>query len=116
MKTKLHWLPCLMLFAYEPAHSLPPGVTTKYIKIDQFGYLPTSKKVAIIVDPQTGFNAAESFSPGTGANQYQVRNWSSNAVVYSGTLVAWNSGATHVQSGDKGWLFDFSSVTTTGSY
>lgn len=93
-----------------------PGVTTKFIKLDQFGYLPSSRKVAVIVDPQTGYNAAESFSPGTGANQYQVRNWTTNAVVFTGTLVAWNSGATHTQSGDRGWRFDFSSVTTTGSY
>jgi hypothetical protein len=118
MKTKIQRLTYLLFIAYVPAHSVPPapGTTTKYIRIDQFGYLPTSKKIAIIVDPQTGYNAAESFSPGTGANQYQVRNWGSNAVVYSGTLVAWNSGATHVQSGDRGWKFDFSSVTTTGSY
>src|SRR5512147_2214784 len=98
MKTKFHCLLSLMLIAYLTAHSVPPGVTTKHIKIDQFGYLPNSRKVAVIVDPQTGYNAVESFSPGTGANQYQVRNWSNDAVVYSGTLVAWNGGATHTQS------------------
>ncbi|HEY6505665.1 MAG TPA: glycoside hydrolase family 9 protein [Chitinophagaceae bacterium] len=116
MKTKLHCLLCSLLLASLFANALPPGTTTKHIKIDQFGYLPASKKVAVIVDPQTGYNAAESFSPGTGVNQYQVRNWSTNAVVYSGTLVAWNGGATHAQSGDRGWRFDFSSVTSTGSY
>ncbi len=116
MKTKFHCLLCWMMIASLTAYSLPPGATTKHIKIDQFGYLPNSKKVAVIVDPQTGYNAAESFSPGTGANQYQVRDWLTDAVVYSGTLTAWNSGGTHTQSGDKGWWFDFSSVTTTGSY
>lgn len=94
----------------------PPGNTTKHIKIDQFGYLPNSKKVAVIADPQVGYNAAESFSPGTGANQYQVRRWADDVVVFTGTLTAWNSGATHTQSGDRGWWFDFSSVTTPGSY
>lgn len=116
MKTKFHCLFCLALLATSFIHALPPGTVTKHIKIDQFGYLPGSKKVAVIVDPQTGYNAAESFSPGTGANQYQVRNWSNDAIVFSGTLVAWNSGATHTQSGDRGWWFDFSSVTSTGSY
>jgi hypothetical protein len=94
----------------------PPSTTTQHIKIDQFGYLPFSKKIAVIVDPQTGYNAAESFNPGTGANQYQVRRWSDNFVVFNGTLTAWNGGATHTQSGDKGWWFDFSTVTTIGSY
>lgn len=91
-------------------------VSTPFIKLDQFGYLPNSKKVAVISDPQTGYNAAESFNPGTGANQYQVRRWNDDGVVYTGTLTAWNGGATHTQSGDKGWYFDFSSVTTPGSY
>src|SRR5258705_3936933 len=118
MKTKSRGLLLLLVIIYIPAHSLPlpPGATTKHIRIDQFGYLPTSKKLAIVVDPQTGYNAAESFPPGTGANQYQVRDWNSNAIIYSGTLVAWNSGSTHSQSGDRGWRFDFSAVTTTGSY
>jgi endoglucanase len=116
MKTRSISLLCLALIAYLPSLAFSPGITTKHIKIDQFGYLPSSRKFAVIVDPQTGYNAAESFSPGTGTNQYQVRNWFSNTVVYSGTLVAWNSGATHIQSGDRGWRFDFSPVTTTGSY
>lgn len=93
-----------------------PPQTTYHIKVDQFGYFPSSRKVAVIADPQVGYNAAESFSPGTGTNGYQVRRWSDDVVVYTGTLQAWNGGATHVQSGDKGWWFDFSPVTTPGSY
>ncbi len=93
-----------------------PSQTTPYIKIDQFGYLLTSKKVAVVVDPQVGYNAAEAFSPGTGANQYQIRRWNDDAVVFSGTLQVWNGGTTHAQSGDRGWWFDFSSVTSPGSY
>jgi endoglucanase len=93
-----------------------PVTISKHIKLDQFGYFPKSKKVAVVVDPQAGYNAAESFSPGTGVNQYQVRRWSDDAVVLTGTLVAWNGGATHTQSGDKGWWFDFSTVETAGSY
>ncbi|MEL6393741.1 MAG: glycoside hydrolase family 9 protein, partial [Bacteroidota bacterium] len=36
--------------------------------------------------------------------------------VWTGTPTVWNGGATHDQSGDKGWWLDFSSVSTPGSY
>jgi len=93
-----------------------PAVTTPHIKVDQFGYLPAAAKVAIVVDPQAGYNAAEAFSPGTGVNQYQVRRWVDDVVVWSGTLQPWRAGATHAQSGDRGWHLDFSAVATPGSY
>ena len=92
--------------------SAAPGSQSEFIKIDQFGYRPNDQKIAVMSDPQTGFNAALSFTPGP---TYEVRNWTTNAVVFSGTPVAWNGGATHSQSGDKVWWFDFSSVTTPGS-
>jgi hypothetical protein len=93
-----------------------PTRTSYHIKVDQFGYLPTNRKVAVIADPQIGYNSSESFTPGIGTNQYQVRRWNDDVVVFSGTLQVWNSGATHAQSGDRGWWFDFSALTTTGSY
>ncbi|MFM9911814.1 MAG: glycoside hydrolase family 9 protein [Chitinophagaceae bacterium] len=116
MKNNAFILVALSLFTAFSSYAVPPGTITKHIKIDQFGYLPASRKVAVIADPQTGYNAAESFSPGTAANQYQVRRWSDDVVIFSGTIVAWNTGAVHAQSGDRGWWFDFSSVTTPGSY
>ncbi|MDW8394598.1 MAG: glycoside hydrolase family 9 protein, partial [Chitinophagales bacterium] len=33
-----------------------------------------------------------------------------------GTITAWGGGATHAQSGDRVWWFDFSSLTIPGSY
>lgn len=93
-----------------------PAKTTEFIKVDQFGYFCSAKKVAVIADPQAGFNANESFAPGVGNNQYQVRRWDNDQIVFSGTLQVWNNGNTHSQSGDRGWWFDFSSVTTPGSY
>ena len=93
-----------------------PSKTTEFIKVDQFGYFCQSKKIAVIADPQAGFNASETFSPGLGVNQYQVRRWDNDQVVFSGTLQVWNNGSTHGQSGDRGWWFDFSSVTTPGTY
>lgn len=41
-----------------------------FIRLDQFGYRPESKKVAVIADPVAGFDAAQIFSPG---NVYEVR-------------------------------------------
>jgi hypothetical protein len=84
-----------------------------FIRLDQFGYRPDSKKVAVIADPVEGFDAAQSFTPG---NTYEVRRVSDNQSVFSGAPVAWKNGQTHIQSGDKGWWFDFSAVTAPGEY
>lgn len=96
--------------------SAVPSQTTYHIKVDQFGYFPSSRKVAVIADPQVGNNSAEVFNASTAANQYQIRRWDNDAVVFTGTLSAWNGGATQTQSGDRGWYFDFSALTTPGSY
>ncbi|MBX9852827.1 MAG: glycoside hydrolase family 9 protein [Cytophagaceae bacterium] len=93
-----------------------PGVTDNHIKVDQFGYRCTAQKIAVISNPVTGYNNGSTFSPGTGANQYQVRRWSDDVAVFTGTLTAWSGGATHGQSGDQIWWFDFSAYTTSGSY
>lgn len=86
--------------------------TTQRIHIDQFGYLPEAIKVAVLSDPQQGYNAAESYNPGA---MLQLRN-EQNIVVYEGAVILWNNGTTHDQSGDKGWWFDFSEVTAPGMY
>jgi len=91
----------------------PPGTYTLRIVVDQFGYLPDLPKVAVISDPQVGFNSGASYTPGA---TLEVRTWPDNAVVFSGVPVAWNGGATHSQSGDRVWWFDFSSVQTWGQY
>ncbi|AEI52217.1 glycoside hydrolase family 9 protein [Runella slithyformis] len=108
------WLFCLLLGQNLWA---APSRTVPNLRVDQFGYFLNSRKVAVIIDPQAGRNAAtERFSPGTGAGQYQVRRWDNDAIVFSGTLQVWNNGNTQAQSGDKGWWFDFSSVNQAGSY
>jgi endoglucanase len=90
-----------------------PATITQFIKIDQFGYKPNDQKIAVISDPQLGYNSALFFSPGT---TYEIRNWLTDAIVYSGAVVSWNAGAIQSQSGDKVFWFDFSSVVTPGSY
>ncbi|MEO8665845.1 MAG: glycoside hydrolase family 9 protein, partial [Ignavibacteria bacterium] len=90
-----------------------PPVTDNHIKIDQFGYRTSDKKVAVISNPVTGYNSSSPFTPGS---NYQIRRWDNNAIVYSGTITSWNAGAVQAQSGDKVWWFDFTALTTGGSY
>ena len=84
-----------------------------FFHVDQFGYLPNQTKVAVISNPQVGFNSSLSFTPNT---TLEVREVTTDSVAYSGAIQAWNSGATHSQSGDQGWWFDFSSVNQSGEY
>ena len=84
-----------------------------YIHVDQFGYRNNAEKVAVLSDPQIGFNAAGSYTPGA---QLELRKAGDNTVVFTAAPAIWGGGATHGDSGDKGWWFDFSSYTTTGDY
>lgn len=85
----------------------------EHIKTDQFGYPSDAQKIAVISNPQTGYNSSSSFTPGS---SYEVRRANDHSTVFSGTPVSWNAGATHTQSGDQAWWFDFSSLTTAGTY
>lgn len=87
--------------------------TSRFIHVDQFGYLLNAEKVAVISDPQVGFNEALSYTPPA---TLEVRNTSTGQVVFTGSPVIWNNGITHNYSGDKGWWFDFSSLVQPGSY
>ncbi|WP_028978678.1 glycoside hydrolase family 9 protein [Sporocytophaga myxococcoides] len=85
---------------------------SKYIVADQFGYLPDEVKIAVIRNPEIGFDGTESFTPGT---LYAVVN-SAGEQVYSGPLQLWSAGTVDASSGDKAWWFDFSYVNTPGEY
>lgn len=86
---------------------------SSFIVVDQFGYLPDAKKVAVIRDPQVGYDAAQSFTPGS---SYELINLDTNTVVHTGVAVSWKSGATYDPAGDKAWWFDFSQIATPGTY
>lgn len=88
-------------------------VETERIHIDQFGYKPDFVKVAIISDPQDGYNSDEAYAPGP---ILQVIDAITGNVAYSGNPNLWNGGETHGQSGDRGWQFDFTALTASGSY
>jgi endoglucanase len=83
------------------------------IRVDQFGYRTASRKVAVIVDPTQGWNAAQELTPGP---VYEVRSWADGKLLLSGTPEAWNDGATQKSSGDRGWWFDFSALHSEGSF
>ncbi len=50
-----------------------------------------AKKIAVIRDPQIGFDASESFSPGT---TYALCESGTNTRVFESNITSWNSGAT----------------------
>lgn len=105
-----------LIFIFTSKLLAQPTSVSPFIKVDQFGYLCDARKVAVISDPINGYNSAEAFTPGTGINNYEVRDWMTHAVMYQGTIQVWNGGATHGQSGDRGWYFDFTPVTESGKY
>jgi endoglucanase len=90
-----------------------PDSLQKYIMVDQFGYRNHDPKIAVIADPELGFNAIDSFNPSL---IYEVRKWDNDQVVFADTIREWNLGAVDFTSGDKGWWFDFSPVTEDGAY
>ncbi len=95
----------------EPDHVEPYVISQ--IRVDQFGYRPTDTKVAVIADPIEGFDSAIEFTPG---DLLQVRRWADDSVAFEAGPSAWSDGATHTQSGDRGWWFDFSELEEPGSY
>src|SRR5262245_55911347 len=99
-------------FSGEPANG--NAVTeNRYIVVDQFGYRPDMKKVAILVDPQQGWNAKDEYVPG---QTLEVRRFDDGARVMSGKPQRWLAGATQANAGDRGAWFDFSELKEPGSY
>ena len=84
-----------------------------FIHVDQFGYLNTAEKVAVLSDPQTGYNAALNYTP---SSSIQLIDAQTSTVVFSAAPAVWNNGVAHAQSGDIGWWFDFSAYQTPGTY
>lgn len=92
----------------------PPQATlSKFIVVDQFGYLPDSEKIAVVRDPQTGFDSDQAFTPSANLSVIDART---GATALSAAVTPWNGGATDASSGDKAWWFDFSQITQPGTY
>jgi endoglucanase len=92
-----------------------PGTVSEHLKVDQFGYPPDVQKICVVNNPTAGFDfeAGDFYTPGA---TLQVVKAADNSIVLSGPAVAWHGGANYNQSGDVVWWFDFSSVTTPGTY
>ncbi len=86
---------------------------TNLIVVDQFGYRENSEKIAVIRDPQVGFDSSSSLEP---ASTYSLVNSETNETVYEASITIWNGGQTDDSSGDKAWWFDFTDYTTPGTY
>lgn len=99
--------------AVDAGPIVAPQPLSPFIVVDQFGYLPSSEKVAVIRSPQTGFDSAMSFTPGA---TYALVDAHSSQKLLEAAPAPWNAGATDTSSGDKAWWFDFTSVTTPGDY
>jgi endoglucanase len=100
-----------------PTTSPAPSVTVvgggAFITVDQFGYLSSQQKIAVLRDPITGYDSDDAYQPGA---TIQVINTAGGTVAFAGAPTQWNNGATDTSSGDRVWRFDFSSVTTPGNY
>jgi endoglucanase len=91
----------------------PAEPVSPFIVVDQFGYLPDAEKVAVLRDPEAGFDAMESYAPGA---KYQLIDAATKAVVSELTAKPWSDGAVDPKSGDRAWRVDFSTWTTPGVY
>ena len=83
------------------------------ILVDQFGYRPQDHKLAVIRSARVGFDVGQAFDSG---QLIELRRVSDDEVILSAPPAAWNGGAVQASSGDVGWWFDFSEVTTPGEY
>jgi hypothetical protein len=107
---RLLWI--LPIVVLETGPALGDDVTPQ-ITIDQFGWLPGSRKVAVFAEAVRGQNAGQAYRPGL---DFVVRRHADNAVVYRGRLKPWNGGRVSDLAGDRVWHADFSDLRAHGTY
>lgn len=83
------------------------------IVVDQFGYPTKARKIAVIRDPQVGYDAVASFVPGS---SYALIELPTGKIVKKAAPAVWNLGRPDPLSGDKAWWFDFSEIVSPGKY
>ena len=93
--------------------TIGPNGPIPAIVVDQFGYLTKSKKVAVIRDPQVGYDSSARFVP---SKTYALIEVPTGKVVKTAAPTVWNGGNTDQASGDKAWWFDFSEIEAPGKY
>ena len=90
------------------------GAGAETIVLDQIGYPPDSAKVALIREPQVGFDAPAPL--GWVPGEVEMRRVVDDSVALTVLAQPWRGSATHGQSGDRAWTVDFSALTEAGSY
>jgi endoglucanase len=86
---------------------------SKFIVVDQFGYIPSGVKRAVLRDPVVGYDADESFTP---SSTYALVDAQTGRTVFEAAPTSFADGATDEASGDKASWFTFSQVTNEGEY
>lgn len=102
-----------ILTGSSSSSSAGSGDANGAIVVDQFGYLPEARKIAVLRAPQIGFDSKSDYVP---SNKIQLKNVSTGQVVLESSAETWSNGDVDELSGDKAWWFDFSSVNTPGRY
>ena len=92
---------------------LGPNGPIPAIVVDQFGYPTKSRKIAVIRNPQVGYDSTATFVPG---NAYTLLELSTGKVIKRAAPTPWRTGRLDPISGDAAWWFDFSDVVTPGRY
>ncbi|MCA8950908.1 MAG: glycoside hydrolase family 9 protein [Planctomycetes bacterium] len=101
------------LTALSAAGTIAAQALDPHLRVDQFGYRPNARKVAVLREAVQGFDAPAPFTPGP---IVEVRRVAGSAVVWSGAPQPWQNGAVQAESGDRVWWFDFSGLRTPGDY
>jgi len=91
----------------------PSALPDAFIVIDQFGYEPEARKIAVLRDPQIGADAALDYTP---SSQINIVNTETGETVLRVKPKAWKAGQVDELSGDRVWHVDFSKVSQTGRY
>jgi hypothetical protein len=105
--------------AQVPWASLNQGSADKpasYIMVDQFGYRPTDKKIAVIIQAEPDLQEEYLTSFARLTDRYQIIQPPSKVPIYEDLAKIWQDGAIHTQSGDRAAWFDFSPVEKPGTY
>ncbi len=104
---------CLLILASFGIDCALADDVSPLITVNQFGWLPRSRKIAILADPVRGQNAGQSFQPGP---EFVVRQQTDSKIVYRGKLKPWNGGRVSELAGDRVWYAEFSDVRAPGTY
>lgn len=99
--------------AGDGGQGVPAAPFSLHLVVDQFGYRTTAEKIAVIRNPQSGFDSDAGFGSGT---TFALVDSTSGTKVLEAASTPWNGGAADTASGDRAAWFDFSSVTTPGTY